>query len=230
MADLVLSSSEMQSLEKSAIEQGVDVESLMDDAGAGIANAILRRQPHPGLCAAYLGKGNNAGDAIVACSLLAGAGWEIWLRCMVDDSDLQTLPKKKIAALNALRIEKPLAALPGIRPKIILDGLLGLGSRPELSPKLKALTREINALRLNTGATVYAMDFPTGLGHDGIDPDTVVAHCTVTIAFPKTALLRDDVTNVVGRIVVVDLEELTARRPKEAAHGVLTEPAGLRHV
>jgi hydroxyethylthiazole kinase-like uncharacterized protein yjeF len=228
MADLVLSSSEMQNLEKSAIEQGVDVESLMDNAGAGIANAILRRQPRPGLCVAYLGKGNNAGDAIVACSLLAKAGWEIWVRSMVEDSDLQTLPKKKIAGLNAVRIDKPLAALPGNHPKIILDGLLGLGSRPELSPKLKALTREINALRLNTGATVYAMDFPTGLGQDGMDPDTVVADCTVTIAFPKTALLRDDVTDVVGRIVVVDLEELTARRPQEAAHGILTEPAGLR--
>jgi hydroxyethylthiazole kinase-like uncharacterized protein yjeF len=220
----------MQKLEKSAFEQGVQAESLMDRAGVGIANAILRRQPRPGLCVAYLGKGNNAGDAIVAASLLAKTGWEIWTRCLVGNSDLQSLPKKKIAGLNATSIEKPLVALPGYRPKIILDGLLGLGSRPELNAQLKASTREINALRRNTCATVYAIDLPTGLGEEAIDPDAVVADFTITIGFPKTALFRDDATNAVGRILVVDLEELTTRAPKEPTHGILSEPAGLRHL
>src|SRR5262245_49959095 len=175
MAYLILSSSETQTLEKSAFEQGIQAESLMDSAGVGIAEAILRRQPQPGLCMAYLGKGNNAGDAIVAASLLAKSGWEIWARSLVADSDLQNLPKRKIAGLNASRIERPLAVLPGRRPRVILDGLLGLGSRPELSAPLKALTREINALRQISDATVYAVDFPTGLGEEGIDPDAVVA-------------------------------------------------------
>jgi hydroxyethylthiazole kinase-like uncharacterized protein yjeF len=230
MADLILSSSEMQNLEKSAFEEGVQAEALMDSAGAGIADVILRRQPQPGLCVAYLGKGNNAGDAIVAASLLTKAGWEIWTRCLVGDADLQALPRKKIAGLNASRIEKPLDSLPICRPKIILDGLLGLGSRPELSGPLRALTREINALRANTDATVYAMDLPTGLGEEGIDTDAVVADSTVTVGFPKTALFRDDATNVVGRILVVDLKELTSRGPKEPAHGILSEPVGLRRL
>jgi hydroxyethylthiazole kinase-like uncharacterized protein yjeF len=230
MADLILSSSEMQHLEDSAFEQGVQAESLMDSAGAGIANAILRRQRQPGLCVAYLGKGNNAGDAIVAASLLAKTGWEIWTRCLAGDADLQSLPKKKIAVLNASRMTEPLVTLPAYRPKIILDGLLGLGSRPQLGVQLKTLTREINALRRTTGATVYAMDLPTGLGEDAIDPDAVIADFTITIAFPKTALFRDDATNAVGRILVVDLKELTARAPKEPIHGILSEPAGLRHL
>jgi ADP-dependent NAD(P)H-hydrate dehydratase / NAD(P)H-hydrate epimerase len=230
MADLILTSSETQNLEKSAIEQGVQTESLMDRAAAGIAAAILRRQPLPGLCVVYLGKGNNAGDVIVAASLLAKAGWEIWARCLAADADLQPLPKKKITGLYASRIEKPLVTLPDYRSRIIIDGLLGLGSRPELSAKLKVLTREINALRQNSGAIVYAVDFPTGLGEEGIDPDAVVADCTVTIGFPKTALFREDATNSVGRILVVDLEELTSRGPKEAANGILSQPGNLRHL
>jgi ADP-dependent NAD(P)H-hydrate dehydratase / NAD(P)H-hydrate epimerase len=230
MADFILSSSETQNLERSAFEQGVQAESLMDYAGAGIAGAILRRQPLPGLCVVYLGKGNNAGDAIVAASLLAKAGWEIWTRCLALDADLQSLPKKKITGLNALRIEKPLVTLPDYRSRIVLDGLLGLGSRPELSTKLKVLTREINALRQNTGTIVYAVDFPTGLGEEGVDPDVVLADCTITIGFPKTALFRDDATNSVGRILVVDLEELTSRGPKEPANGILSEPGNLRHL
>src|SRR6516225_3218541 len=122
MADFILSSIETQNLERSAFEQGVQAESLMDRAAAGIADAILRRHPQPGLCVAYLGKGNNAGDAIVAASLLAKAGWEIWVRSLVADSDLQSLPKKKIAGLDASRIEKSLVALPDYRSRIILDG------------------------------------------------------------------------------------------------------------
>src|SRR6516162_11948731 len=117
MADLILSSSETQALEKSAIEQGVQAESLMDSAGVGIADAILRRHPQPGLCVAYLGKGNNAGDAIVAASVLAKAGWEIWVRSLVADSDLQSLPKKKMTSLHALRIETPLVTLPDYRSR-----------------------------------------------------------------------------------------------------------------
>jgi ADP-dependent NAD(P)H-hydrate dehydratase / NAD(P)H-hydrate epimerase len=230
MADLILSSSETQTLEKAAIEQGVEAESLMDSAGAGIADVILQRHPQPGLCIAYLGKGNNAGDAIVAASLLAKAGWEIWTRCLVADSDLQNLPKKKIAGLSACRIPNPLVALPDHHSRIILDGLLGLGSRPELSPQLRALTCEINALRRNTSASVYAMDFPTGIGETGIDRDAVVADLTVTIGFPKTALFRDEVTDAVGRILVVDLEKLTALGPKEPTHGILSGPASLRHL
>jgi NAD(P)H-hydrate epimerase len=230
MADLILSSSETQNLERSAFEQGIHAESLMDSAAAGIADAILRRHPQPGLCVAYLGKGNNAGDAIVAASILAKAGWEIWTRSLVGDSDLQDLPKKKIAGLHASRIENPLVTLPDYRPRIILDGLLGLGSRPELSAKLKAFTREINALRQSSDTTVFAVDFPTGLGEEGIDPDAVVADCTVTIGFPKTALFRDDATNIVGRILVVDLEELTSRGPKEPINGILSEPGNLRHL
>ena len=103
---------------------------------------------------------------------------------------------------------------PRTGPAVILDGLLGLGSRSELNAPLKALTREINALRLKSNATVYAVDLPTGLGEEGIDPDAVVADFTLTIGFAKTPLFRDDATNFVGRILVIDLPELTSRAPK----------------
>jgi NAD(P)H-hydrate epimerase len=228
MADTLLSSAETQNLEKSAFDQGIEAEALMDKAAAGIADVILRHHKKAGLCIAYLGKGNNAGDAIVAASLLAQAGWEIRVRMLVDEADLQTLPKKKMAGLHALKVEEPLSSLVGPGAVIILDGLLGVGSRPQLSDRLKTLTREINSLRQRSAATVYAVDLPTGLGDEGIDQDAVVADYTITIGFPKTALVRDDATNAVGRILVVDLEELTIRRDPLSAHGIVTLPENLR--
>ena len=117
---------------------------------------------------------------------------------------------------------------PKTEPRVILDGLLGLGSRSGLNAPLKALTREINALRLKSNATVYAVDLPTGLGEESIDPDAVVADFTLTIGFAKTALFRDEATNFVGRIQVIDLPELTSRSPKEPARTILSGAANLR--
>jgi len=228
VADAILDPQEMKDLERAAFQDGIDAESLMDRAGEGIANVILEHQPRPGISIAYLGKGNNAGDAIVAATLLANAGWEIWIRPLVPDRDLQALPKKKLQRLDAYRVPGPIIDLPKNRPVVILDGLLGLGSRSELSAPLKVLTREINALRLKSDATVYAVDLPTGLGEEGIDPDAVLADFTLTIGFAKTPLFRDDATNFVGRILVIDLLELSSRAPNGPGRPILSCAANLR--
>jgi NAD(P)H-hydrate epimerase len=146
---------------------------------------------------------------------------------LVPESDLQPLPKKKLQQLDARQFDAPVSELPTDRPKVILDGLLGLGSRSALSPPLKALTREMNALRVRSNADIYAVDLPTGVGEDSVDPDAVIADFTVTISFPKTALFRDDATNFVGRIVVVELPDLTARATMDSGRAIFTTPANL---
>jgi NAD(P)H-hydrate epimerase len=90
------------------------------------------------------------------------------------------------------------------------------------------LTREINMLREYSNATVYAIDLPTGIGEEGVDPDAVVADFTVTVGFPKTPLFRDDATNYVGRILVVELAELTFRLPKDPGRAILSGPQNLK--
>jgi len=228
VADAILDAREMKEVERAAFDDGIDAEALMDQAGEGIANAILQEEPRPGISVAYLGKGNNAGDAIVAGSLLAKAGWEIWIRPLVSESELQALPKRKLQQLDAYRVPGPLTDLPKNKPRVILDGLLGLGSRSGLNAPLRTLTREINALRLKSNATVYAVDLPTGLGEEDIDPDAVVADFTLTIGFAKTPLFRDNATNFVGRIQVIDLPELTDRGPNDPDRALLSCAVNLR--
>jgi ADP-dependent NAD(P)H-hydrate dehydratase / NAD(P)H-hydrate epimerase len=228
MADLILNVKEMKEVEQAAFDDGCDAESLMDRAGEGIANVILEQEPDPGICVAYLGKGNNAGDAIVASALLEKAGWKIWFRQLVPEAEWQELPRKQMEKLDSYRVLGPITDLPEKKPRLILDGLLGLGSRSELSAPLKALTREINALRLQSDAPVYAIDLPTGLGEEGLDPDTVLADFTLTIGFAKAPLFRDEVTNFVGRILVIDLPELSSRGPKESGRPLLSGEGNLR--
>ena len=165
---------------------------------------------------------------MVAGSLLAKAGWEIRTRSLVPENDLQGLSKKKLRDLQAHPVAGPITNLPKNRPRVIIDGLLGLGSRSGLNAPLKALTREINALRLESNTTVYAVDLPTGLGEESIDPDAVVADFTLTIGFAKTALFRDEATNFIGRILVIDLPELTSRGPKEPERTILSSAQSLQ--
>ena len=104
-------------------------------------------------------------------------------------------------------------------PLIILDGLLGLGAKPPLRDPIRAACRSINQLRANKGAYVFAVDLPTGLDGDSgkTDRDCVIADFTVTIGFAKPGLLSDDALNFVGRLEVVQLDELRSpeKKPKE---------------
>jgi len=60
--------------EMRAAEQGHDVDTMMEQAGRAVADAVLRRYPDAGRVAAICGKGANGGDGRIALRLLAEAG------------------------------------------------------------------------------------------------------------------------------------------------------------
>src|SRR5205807_2403318 len=66
----ILSSAQMRAAEEAAFSRGVKVETLMDQAGAGVAHAIQQFFPNPGTCVVFAGKGHNGGDALVAATHL----------------------------------------------------------------------------------------------------------------------------------------------------------------
>src|SRR6266581_3511678 len=90
----------MRSAEKAAFARGVEVEALMDQAGAGIARAVTKFFPSPGTCIVFAGKGHNAGDALVAAQLLRSRGWRIEIRLAYKESDCSDLTRKKLDALG----------------------------------------------------------------------------------------------------------------------------------
>ena len=76
----ILTSAQMQAVEEAAFAQGVQVEALMNQAGAGVAQAVAKFFPKPGKCIVLAGKGHNAGDALVAAEVLRQRGWQIEVR------------------------------------------------------------------------------------------------------------------------------------------------------
>jgi NAD(P)H-hydrate epimerase len=201
----------MRAAEEAAFTSGVEVEALMDQAGAGIAKAVRQFFPRPGRAIVFAGKGHNGGDALVAARRLKQAGWEIDLRLIFPEADCAELARKKLAELRAddLPVDR---RPPEVRPAalIVLDGLLGLGANRLLREPVRTAAQQINRLRREDNAFVFALDLPTGLDGDtaDTDPDCVVADATITIGFAKHGLVIDGATDYVGRLEVIPLSEL----------------------
>ena len=206
----ILSSAQMREAEEAAFARGVEVEALMDQAGAGITRAVRKFFPHPGRCIVYAGKGHNGGDALVAAERLQRAGWTIDIRLAFPEDDCSELTRKKLQTLRAAPQISD-ASESRVSPAIVLDGLLGLGAKHLLREPIRAAARQINQLREKKNAHVFAVDLPTGLDGDSgeTDPDCVVADFTITIGFAKHGLIADAALDFVGRLEVVPLPNLT---------------------
>jgi hydroxyethylthiazole kinase-like uncharacterized protein yjeF len=95
----ILTSAQMRAAEEAAFASGVQVEALMDNAGAGVAQAVTKFFPKPGTCIVFAGKGHNAGDALVAAEHLRRLKWKIEVRLTFKQEDCSELMRKKLENL-----------------------------------------------------------------------------------------------------------------------------------
>ncbi|WP_367871166.1 NAD(P)H-hydrate dehydratase [Luteolibacter sp. Populi] len=196
----------MRSLEEAAFRRGVTAEHLMDLAGEGITRRLAGQFPLPGTAVAYVGKGNNGGDALVVLRHLRDLGWKIALRAAYPEADWGELPRKKLRELGIPPIES--APVPWSGPLLLLDGLLGIGAKGSLREPLASLAREMAELREHHGAIIAAMDLPSGLDADTGEGDAVTADLTLSVGAPKSGMATDNGIRKSGRILLVPLADL----------------------
>src|SRR5258705_5776432 len=89
----------MRAAEQTAFASGVQVEALMNKAGAGIAEAVIKFFQESGRCIVFAGKGHNAGDALFAAQCLERRGWKIEVRLAFKEADCSDLTRKKLGDL-----------------------------------------------------------------------------------------------------------------------------------
>lgn len=214
-------------MEKEAFRAGVVAEELMEKAGRRMGEAMVKLMPRPGTVVAYVGKGNNGGDALVALRVLRKAGWEVLVRCASAPHELGVLPRRKLRDLGDLWVlGEVLVPEESQRPLVLIDGLLGIGASGALREPLLGLAEEMNGLRQSAGAVVAAVDIPSGVDGDSgeVYEGAVVADVTFTIGVPKRGLMVDGAVNHVGRLELIILEEL----PVPAGEDRLIVPGDLR--
>jgi hydroxyethylthiazole kinase-like uncharacterized protein yjeF len=207
-----VSIAEMRSIEDAAMREGWTEERLMEQAGERLAFFLAEYFPAPGKIVAYLGKGHNAGDALVALRFLKNQyGWNVAVRSAFPEEAWAPLTRAKRTELGEV---ENLSAAPTRfsqnGPLLILDALLGIGANGPLRNPILQFAREINHLRAEGIATVAALDLPSGIDSDSgeIHPGTVMADATFMIGAPKRGLLFEHSANATGALVTVPVDPL----------------------
>ena len=192
----------------------------MDEAGEKIAQLLVHYFPTDKDITAYLGKGHNAGDALVALSHLKQQGWNINLQTSLSLCDFAPLTHKKLTTLGLEYYQNQ------SQPKansIILDGLIGIGAKGALRGQVLELAEAIHYHRNTNGCSVVSIDIPSGVDADTgkIHKYAIIADLTLTVGYPKTGLLRSTAANHVGALRLIKLTALQTKNLTNNTHPLL---------
>ena len=208
----------MRQLEKAS---GIPGPELMRRAGAGAAKLIREeffRYPGRERIVIVTGRGNNAGDGIVASLQLARD------RALPRPVVAAAFPPEKLtgeAGVYAPRLAEAgieIVSSPDFRPgDLIVDALFGIGLARDIGSPYAEWVRAINAAR----CPVVALDLPSGLSGDAGNIYNVCVRADLTISFglPKAGLFRGRGPALCGRLANVSLdiaEEIVEKIPAEA--------------
>ena len=216
---------EMRAVDAWAIEdQGVPSLDLMERAGTGVAR-IVAEVATEGRVAIVCGKGNNAGDGLVAARVLREEGREVTVLCVAPPEDFQGDPRANLERLPGdppARFEP--SALDGAAG--VVDALLGTGFSG--APR-EPVAGAIEAINRNEGRVV-AVDVPSGVDASSgrVEGAAVCADATATFHAAKPGLYVAPGKTCSGRVSVLDIG-IPRGAPMEADVGLIL-PAVLAEV
>jgi NAD(P)H-hydrate epimerase len=212
----LVSVKQMQAVEKEADSTGITYAMMMEDAGRGLARVILEAYPdrsQEGMCG-LIGTGNNGGDALVALTYAAEAGWTASAYILRPREECDPLTARLIQAGGSIYHAwedngfQQLDALLNDNA-VILDGVLGTGIKLPLRGMIADVldhTRQLLEI-LEEPPVIVAVDCPSGVDCDSGDaaPETIPADLTVTMAAVKQGLFRFPANHLVGNLVVIGI-------------------------
>jgi NAD(P)H-hydrate epimerase len=189
----IVTANEMGEIDRLTTERfGVSSLTLMENAGAAVAEFVRERYPQALRIAVLCGKGNNGGDGFVAARHLHLAGKVVEVLLLGGSRDLSgdaaaTFARLPIPVVEAryehevrMEFERSFSHV-----DLFLDAMLGTGFRPPVSMLYETAIHAINATKL----PVVAIDVPSGSDCDSMIPqrsdDIVRADTAVTFTAPK---------------------------------------------
>ena len=193
----ILTAAAMRAAEQAAIDDGTSVETLMERAGAALAEAAYRFAG-PKSALILCGPGNNGGDGYVAARHLQGRGVVVRVAALADpktaaaiwarsqwDGEVETLSQDTKSA------------------SLLIDALFGTGLKRGLDDTVSLLLSEL----VHEAAVAVACDLPSGADADsGVQLSALHAFdLTVTFGALKPAHLLHPAMHKCGRVVLADI-------------------------
>jgi hydroxyethylthiazole kinase-like uncharacterized protein yjeF len=210
--------SSVREAEAMAASAGLPESELMSRAAAGLAGVATERLGGAGgrRAVAIVGAGNNGGDALYAVASLARDGAIAVVLTVADsvhEGGLEAARDAGVLVLDAASAGAETAAAVSSTLRdadLVIDGIVGIGGRPGLSPQIEVLLREVSDT-----AYVLAVDLPSGADPDGEVPaqSCVFADETVTFIAAKPVHLLPATEPAVGRLTVLDIGVKIGREP-----------------
>jgi NAD(P)H-hydrate epimerase len=209
----IVTADEMRAIDRATSERfGVPSLTLMENAGAAVADYVLSNHAAAGRIVVICGKGNNGGDGFVVARRLHEQGKKVQVILLADPDGLRgdaavmfgKLPGAVVAVrsseeLNGDRVRPLLAA------DLYLDAVLGTGFKPPVSELYADAIAIMNASRI----PVIAVDIPSGADADAMGPQSGTiarADAIVTFTAPRPAHVFSLLTS--GLTVVAEIGSL----------------------
>ena len=153
----MISGSEIKVLDKNSEYYGVSARQLMEKAGKGVADFIIKHlKPEKKGILVFCGTGNNGGDGFVAARYLASK-YNITLFLVGKEKDIKTeLSKNNFKKLKKMTLEiyciDTLNKIDKLLSEnsIIVDSMLGIGLSGSLREPYYVIVKQINAAENKT--------------------------------------------------------------------------------
>ncbi|WP_416825691.1 NAD(P)H-hydrate dehydratase [Ectobacillus polymachus] len=177
---------DIRNIDQLSVKRGLSIETLMENAGRSLFEEIVKVIHKNHTICILAGTGNNGGDGIVLARYLKINGYQVSLCFPVGT------PKTEPALAHLHYYEASgydVVEWPTNRVyDVIVDALLGIGSRPGLQGQLMNVIRwanEQHTLRI-------AIDIPTGISADvGYANEAFLAHYTFCLHGLKPSALLE---------------------------------------
>ncbi|OWP62844.1 bifunctional ADP-dependent NAD(P)H-hydrate dehydratase/NAD(P)H-hydrate epimerase [Hymenobacter amundsenii] len=218
----LLSAAQTRALDQATIQnQQISSADLMERAATAVTNWLLDElQPAYGIAIyVFCGPGNNGGDGLAVARQLYRAGYavQVWLLKTGKHSADFTHNRQQLPAEIPCQELDP-DKLPAVTADaVVVDALFGTGLSRPLEGEAAVVVKYLN----ESGATVVAVDLPSGLFADAPQPaDSAVinAHYTLSFELPKLAFLLPQNAKFVG-----DWRRLPIELDQEVMHNVAVD-------
>jgi len=214
----IVTASEMQELDRVIINSvGIPAEVLMERAGLGVAENIMKYYPKKTYKKVLVicGPGNNGGDGMVCARYLWDKGYEVKVALLTEKekykgealTNLKILENLKIPLEEVKEKTQLKNLLNSFLPDIIVDAIFGTGLKRNIEGFYKEVIEKINEYRVKNEIKVVSVDIPSGISADNgeILGIAVKADLTVTFELPKIGHFFYPGKEYTGKLEVVPI-------------------------
>ncbi len=197
----LLTADEMRRAEQITIDSGTPALTLMENAGRGVTEEVVRRFARGSKVSVLCGPGNNGGDGFVCARTLRERGYQVRLALICKPEELG--PDSKEMARRWDEQIEPLLPRAVEGAEVIVDAILGSGLKGPVNGVVGQIIEQVNEREL----PVVAVDVPTGIDptFGNIQGIAFKAVSTVTFFRRKTGHVLLPAKRYCGDVRAIDI-------------------------